>query len=95
MLKGGLNGPAVKLGSPDDSLIWKMISSDKMPQTNLKLTDSEKKTIHAWISAGAKETKANEAVTRRESARPAREVATEIDNESRRSEFQLIPELEF
>ncbi len=79
MLKGGKSGPAVKLSSPDDSLIWKMISSDKMPQTNLKLTAAEKKIIHAWISAGAKETKTNEAVAIRESARPAREVAAEID----------------
>jgi len=79
MLKGGQSGPAVKLGSPDDSLMWKMISSDKMPQTNLKLTAAEKKIIHAWISAGAKEAKANEVVKIRESARSAKEVAAEID----------------
>ena len=55
LLKGGETGPAMKPGSADASLLWEMISKDKMPpEREAKLTPEQKAVVRAWIEAGAK-----------------------------------------
>lgn len=54
LLRGGDNGPAIKPGSPENSLLWESVSTGQMPP-NGKLTDEEKKVIRAWILGGAKD----------------------------------------
>ncbi len=54
MLKGGESGPAVVVGKPAESLIWKRIAAGEMPPKGKGLTDKEKATLSAWIEQGAK-----------------------------------------
>jgi hypothetical protein len=52
MLKGGESGPAVKPGSIEQSILWKRISDDEMPEGKNKLSAKEKSVLRQWISAG-------------------------------------------
>ena len=54
VLKGGDSGPALKAGSPDDSLLLSAIRHDglEMPPGK-KLTDAEIRNVEEWIRAGA------------------------------------------
>lgn len=54
VLKGGEHGPALKVGSLKDSLLWQSIESDRMPKGDTKLTAAEKDIIRRWIETGAK-----------------------------------------
>ncbi len=53
-LKGGDSGPALKAGSPDDSLLLNAIRHEglEMPPGK-KLTDAEIQSVEEWIRAGA------------------------------------------
>jgi outer membrane biosynthesis protein TonB len=56
MTKGGSGGAGVVPGKPDDSTVWMRIEDGTMPPSDKEqLTDAEKKMIHDWIMAGAKE----------------------------------------
>ena len=55
LLKGGESGPAVKPGSPSESVLWEYISKDQMPpKKEDRLTAEEKKLVRDWIASGAK-----------------------------------------
>lgn len=55
LLKGGVNGPAVKPGSGSESLLVRRISvqAPRMPLGAAPLTDTEVATLRDWIDAGA------------------------------------------
>ncbi len=53
LLRGGDEGPAVVPGSPEKSLLWIHVASDKMPPGKDKLTSAQKKLLRAWIVGGA------------------------------------------
>ena len=54
-MRGSHNGPVVIKGKPDESLLWKKVSSRAMPPAiyGQKVPDADLETIKAWISAGA------------------------------------------
>jgi hypothetical protein len=52
VLAGGSGGPAIKPGSPEQSLLWKVIDSGKMPMGGKPLSDDHKRLIRAWIEQG-------------------------------------------
>ena len=54
VLEGGRSGRAVVPGSTAESLLFKLISTGKMPPAPAKLTPLEIKTIGDWIMSGAK-----------------------------------------
>ena len=54
MKTGGESGAAIVSEKPDQSLLWKKIASDKMPDGPKKLTPSQKQIIRKWIKQGAK-----------------------------------------
>lgn len=49
---GGANGPIVKAGALDDSLLWKRVAADEMPPEE-PLEAGEKEILRRWIEAGA------------------------------------------
>jgi mono/diheme cytochrome c family protein len=57
VMKGGKDGPIVKPGDPDNSLIIKAIHGSDgikhMPPMGDPLTEDQMKAIHEWIAAGA------------------------------------------
>jgi hypothetical protein len=54
ILKGGVSGPALVPGTPDGSLMWKQITTGKMPpQPADRLTPQELAVVRAWILGGA------------------------------------------
>lgn len=56
-LKGGLSGPAIEPGHPDDSLLLIAVTGDEiteqMPLNRPPLDDSEVAKLRAWIASGA------------------------------------------
>ena len=54
MKTGGESGAAIVPEKPVQSLLWKQISSDKMPDGPKKLTPSQKQIIREWIRQGAR-----------------------------------------
>ncbi len=56
VLRGGFNGPVVKRGSPDESLLYKKLSQGKMPPKAFKsqVPEADVETIRHWIEAGAR-----------------------------------------
>ncbi|HUQ92141.1 MAG TPA: DUF1553 domain-containing protein [Bryobacteraceae bacterium] len=54
-LKGSHNGPVIVKGSPEESLLWKKVSSRAMPPSfyNQKMPDEKMEIIRRWIAAGA------------------------------------------
>jgi hypothetical protein len=50
--KGGLKGPAIKPGTPDQSLLWTRVFKGEMPPA-APLPASEKDILHRWLQAGA------------------------------------------
>ena len=54
MKTGGESGAAIVPEKPVQSLLWKQIVSDKMPDGPKKLTPSQKQIIREWIRQGAK-----------------------------------------
>ncbi|MCA9115191.1 MAG: DUF1553 domain-containing protein [Planctomycetaceae bacterium] len=53
LLTGGKSGAALRIRAAEFSLLYEMVSSDKMPPVGQKLTASEKGLIRKWINAGA------------------------------------------
>src|SRR4051794_14440637 len=53
--KGGIHGPAIVPGKPDDSNLIRMISGDKpkMPMQAAPLSPADVAEIRNWIAAGA------------------------------------------
>ncbi|MEZ6054769.1 MAG: DUF1553 domain-containing protein [Planctomycetaceae bacterium] len=54
LLSGGVTGPAIRIGAAEFSLLYEMVSSEKMPPVGQKLTAEEKGMVRSWINAGAK-----------------------------------------
>ena len=52
LLKGSVNGPVIEPGDAENSRLWEMVSTGKMPLIG-QLSDEEKSIIEAWINAGA------------------------------------------
>ena len=54
-LKGSHNGPVIVKGSPDESLLWKKVSSRAMPPAiyGQKIPDGDLEVIKRWIANGA------------------------------------------
>jgi hypothetical protein len=55
LLRGGETGPAITPGSSGKSLLWEMLSADKMPPGKTKLTAAEKELVRAWLDGGARD----------------------------------------
>jgi len=56
MMKGGVNGPPILAGQPEQSLLYRRITGQVLPQMpldNAALRDSEIELIRKWIAAGA------------------------------------------
>ncbi|MFN8443229.1 MAG: c-type cytochrome domain-containing protein [Caldilineaceae bacterium] len=54
LMKGSLTGPVVVPGSAEQSKLWEMVSTNKMPLIG-SLTEREKTLIKIWINGGALE----------------------------------------
>jgi mono/diheme cytochrome c family protein len=54
-LRGSHNGPVIIKGKPDESLLWKKVSSRQMPPAvyNQKMPDAEIEIVKRWIEADA------------------------------------------
>jgi len=53
LLTGGKSGPVLRIRAAESSLLYEMVSSDKMPLVGQKLTAAEKGLIRKWINSGA------------------------------------------
>ena len=55
MLKGGVSGPAIEPGKPENSILIELIHFNEMPPKNVKIrvTKDELQVLRAWIAAGA------------------------------------------
>lgn len=51
-MAGGTRGPAVKPGDPEQSLIWQMVDSGKMPMGGEEFGPDQKKLLRYWIENG-------------------------------------------
>ena len=54
IVRGGQNGPAIRISAAETSLLFEVLSSDRMPLQGPKLTNDEKGLIRTWINEGAK-----------------------------------------
>jgi hypothetical protein len=54
LLTGGNSGAALRIRAAESSLLYEMVSSEKMPPVGQKLTAEEKGLIRKWINDGAK-----------------------------------------
>ncbi|MEO1998371.1 MAG: DUF1549 domain-containing protein, partial [Planctomycetaceae bacterium] len=52
LLRGGVSGPAVVAGQPDQSPLWKLVASGEMPQEKSPLPQRDQETLRAWIAGG-------------------------------------------
>ncbi len=54
-MRGSFNGPVIIRGKPDESLLWKQVSTRQMPPAiyGQKIPDADLETIRQWIEAGA------------------------------------------
>ena len=62
VLRGGFNGPVVKKGSPDESLLYQKLSQGKMPPQAFKsqVPEADVETIRHWIETGARSEQGDE-----------------------------------
>jgi hypothetical protein len=70
-MKGGSSGAAVKAGSPDSSLIYRVtmhLEEPEMPPKKPKLADAQLNLIKEWIAGGALETKGGAPAKSRDAA---------------------------
>src|SRR5688572_14458023 len=66
LLAGGASGEAVKPGSPDGSLLYKVVTHQaepRMPPKGPKIPDSDLAVLKTWIEGGAPETAVGAAKT--------------------------------
>ena len=54
LLEGGEHGPAIVEGKPEESRLFQMVQSGKMPKEKAKLAAEEIALIRKWIAHGAK-----------------------------------------
>ena len=54
LLTGGKSGAALRIRAAESSLLYEMVSSEKMPPVGQKLTAAEKGILRKWINDGAK-----------------------------------------
>src|SRR5204863_900051 len=54
LIKGGEDGAVIVPGTPEKSLLFKLVHSGEMPKREKKLTREEVALIKEWIAAGAK-----------------------------------------
>ena len=54
LMAGSDNGPVIVPGKLDESLLWEMVSTRRMPMIG-ELSDLDLETIRLWIEAGAPE----------------------------------------
>jgi hypothetical protein len=54
IIQGSMNGQVVVAGNPDQSKLFQMVSTRKMPPQGQKLTPAELAVVRSWILAGAK-----------------------------------------
>ena len=54
MISGGESGHGIVANRPEESILWKRIDSDEMPEGSKKLTPEQKETIRRWIEQGAR-----------------------------------------
>ncbi len=54
MIEGGKSGSSLHPEKPDQSLLWKNISTDRMPKGENKLSTEQKEKILKWIEQGSK-----------------------------------------
>ncbi|MEC7564805.1 MAG: PSD1 and planctomycete cytochrome C domain-containing protein [Planctomycetota bacterium] len=54
VLLGGKSGPAIRLSAAETSLLYEMVSSEKMPPEGDVLTAAQKGLIRVWINEGAR-----------------------------------------
>ena len=54
LLEGGEHGPAIVEGKPEESRLFQMVQSGKMPKEQAKLSAEEIALIREWIAQGAK-----------------------------------------
>ncbi|MEW6156134.1 MAG: PSD1 and planctomycete cytochrome C domain-containing protein [Verrucomicrobiota bacterium] len=54
LLQGGDEGAAIVPGKPDQSLLFKMVSSGEMPKREKKLSRDQIMLLRQWIASGAK-----------------------------------------
>jgi hypothetical protein len=50
--RGGESGAAVVAGEPEESLLWRRVAADEMPEDE-PLSHEEKETLREWIAGGA------------------------------------------
>jgi hypothetical protein len=53
IIRGGQTGPALRISAAETSLLFEVLSSDRMPLQGPKLTADEKGLIRTWINEGA------------------------------------------
>ena len=53
LLRGGVNGPVIVVGSGEQSLLYKRVVNGEMPMSGEKLSEQELEDIRQWIAAGA------------------------------------------
>ncbi len=53
IVRGGQNGPAIRISAAETSLLFEVVSSDRMPLQGPKLTKEEKGLFRTWINEGA------------------------------------------
>jgi cytochrome c553 len=52
-LEGGVSGPVIVRGKPEESLLWEFVDSDAMPKDRPPLSGDEKQRLRRWIADGA------------------------------------------
>ena len=54
IVRGGQSGPAIRIAAAESSLLFEVLSSNRMPLRGPRLTADEKGLIRSWINEGAK-----------------------------------------
>ncbi len=73
-MKGSHNGPVIVKGSPEESLLWKKMSTRAMPPAiyGQKVPDADLEVVKLWIAAGAPSDPASSAAAKEAAGQHAR-----------------------